>query len=73
MTKASKKGPAFLLKTYDMLDVHIFSFRNKSSNKLLTGIKMEMVSLLRILMNCLNKSYQNILNIQICIHSWCTK
>ena len=43
--------------------------RNKSSNKLLTGIKMEMVSLLRILMNCLNKSYQNILNIQICIHS----
>ncbi len=69
MTKTSKKGPAFLLKTYDMLDVQIFSYRNKSSSKLLTGIKMEMALWLRILMNCHCKSYQSISNIQTCIHS----
>ncbi len=44
MTKNKKKGPAFLLKTYDMLEVNILSFSNKNLNKLSIGTMKELDS-----------------------------
>jgi len=38
MTKIAKKGPAFLLKTYDMVHVSIFLSRAKTLRKLSAGI-----------------------------------
>ena len=42
MSNLNKKAPAFLLKTYKMLEVILPSSRTQSMHKLFTGMSLEM-------------------------------